>query len=90
MNNATAIAAGDDATCVIIDDGSVVCWDGDDAPAPVVGLDAATDIAVGGSSQMFACAIQAGGVYCWGNNENGQLGDGTLFPRTTVGDPITF
>jgi len=40
---------------------------------------------------MYSCAVTTGGeAYCWGNNEHGQLGDGTTTdryePRLVVGD----
>jgi alpha-tubulin suppressor-like RCC1 family protein len=48
-------------------------------PVQVKGLNAdVSDLALGGS---HACAINAGGVYCWGDNEYGQLGDGTTRDR---------
>ena len=40
---------------------------------------------------MYSCAVTTGGgAYCWGNNEHGQLGDGTTTdryePRVVMGD----
>jgi alpha-tubulin suppressor-like RCC1 family protein len=37
-------------------------------------------IATGGA---HSCALNAGGVYCWGHNGSGQLGDGTTTDRLT-------
>ena len=46
---------------------------------PVAGVEAATDVA---ARLSHACAIAHGGtVRCWGANEFGQLGDGTLEDR---------
>lgn len=48
---------------------------------PVAGVSEAVSIAAGGS---FSCAsTRAGSVYCWGLNNEGQLGDGTQTNRTT-------
>ena len=50
-----------------------------DAPVQVDGLSQdVTDLALGGS---HACAIQNGDVICWGDNEYGQIGDGTNTQR---------
>ena len=38
-----------------------------------------TDISVGAS---HACAVIGGDVYCWGENEDGELGDGTKTDRS--------
>lgn len=49
---------------------------GDSTPVPVTGLSGATAIAVGGS---YACALLSDGtVDCWGDNEDGCLGNGTI------------
>jgi len=79
---------------------ALACSDGADAPtAPAVApaLVSATDavifkqVAVGG---VFNCAVTvAGRAYCWGANEHGQLGDGTLerrFVPTPVAGGLVF
>jgi len=85
----SALSAGLLHSCAI--DGSAVrCWGynsngqlgnnttdstGAGPPVTVVGLTSATSLAAGG---YHACAIAAGGAQCWGYNQLGQLGNGTL------------
>jgi alpha-tubulin suppressor-like RCC1 family protein len=83
----TAIAAGDLHTCAVVN-GGVQCWgdntNGDlgnnsttqsNVPVTVFGLasgSGATAIAAGG---YHSCAVVNGGVQCWGDNTNGDLGN---------------
>jgi RHS repeat-associated protein len=81
----TAIAAGNDHTCVAIQ-GGVKCWGqayraGDPilaTPTTIVpaGSNVITvTVATGfNNSRIHACALADGGTYCWGNNDAGQLG----------------
>lgn len=62
-------AARDSATDAAKTDAQVA------SDASVVAID---NIAVGG---VHGCAIRGGAVWCWGNNEHGELGDGTMTPR---------
>jgi alpha-tubulin suppressor-like RCC1 family protein len=49
---------------------------GDATPVPVSALSGATAVAVGGG---YACALLSDGtVKCWGDNEDGCLGNGTI------------
>ena len=48
-------------------------------------------IVAAGYPASFACGLTKGGTaYCWGDNTNGQLGDGTIYghalPKAVVGD----
>jgi alpha-tubulin suppressor-like RCC1 family protein len=97
--SAVAIAAGNMHTCAWLADGTMRCW-GSNAngqlgngpftsslvPTPVfgeAGTNTARDIAAGGN---HTCAVRANGaVACWGDNANGQLGDGSTVGRPTPG-----
>lgn len=87
------IAGGARHTCALLDEGGVRCWgwnplgglgDGhtfeSDVPVDVVGLPPdVVSITAGGET---SCAMTEGGrVFCWGNNQSGQLGDGTVVSR---------
>lgn len=83
-----AIVAGGAVEC-IGDNGEGQIGDGlyggvNRSPTAVVGLPPATALALG---KDFSCALTSGGgVKCWGNNRNGQLGDGTATSRPTPVD----
>lgn len=89
----TALAAGSDHTCAVVD-GGVFCW-GDNAkgqlgtgqltprraPTPVPGFGSGvTQVAAG---DRHSCALRGGGVWCWGFNANGELGTGTTADSAT-------
>ena len=89
ITDATAVAAGDEHSCALHEDGTISCWGnnssgrlgdgtGGDSSVPVrvVGITDATAIAAG---YNHSCALhQDGTISCWGNNYWGQLGNGTL------------
>ena len=93
-----SVAIGPNHICALTVTGGVKCWgqnnvgqlgDGTtidrSTPVYVVGLDdGVQSITVG---YDHTCALTAGGgVMCWGQNETGQLGDGTTTQRTTPVD----
>jgi len=95
----TAVATGDAHTCAATKEGPVFCWGLDDAgqlgdlggdeqgfPRQVPDVANATALAAG---KDFSCAVDGDTrtVRCWGDDSNGQLGDGVAGPRrgpTTV------
>lgn len=50
------------------------------SPERVDGLDEVTGVAMQGGT---VCAIAVGSLSCWGNNQVGQVGDGTVNPTST-------
>lgn len=93
-----AVAAGDQHTCGLTSGGSVKCWgangygqlgDGTttSSNAPVNVTDMATGVTAIIAGAYHTCAVMAnGGVKCWGNNDNGQLGNGSTSDHSIPGD----
>ena len=80
-NPAVEVSAGASETCAAMSSGDrVLCWGGA-APAGTVLADVYfTEMAVGGG---HICGLTSeGAAYCWGDNSQGQLGDGTRTNRT--------
>ncbi|MGE0159718.1 MAG: hypothetical protein AB7T31_09935 [Gemmatimonadales bacterium] len=91
----SALAAGSAHTCGI-SEGQVLCWgdnrfgqlgdgttEGRTQPTPVSGLPAGASQVVAGA--VHSCALAAdGSAYCWGQNQAGQLGDGTTQNRSSA------
>lgn len=90
LPDATDVDTGIEHTCALTVAGAVYCWGNNGkgqigtatnygvntanpSPAPVVLPAAASDIEVGA---LHTCALLVtGATYCWGMNENGQLGN---------------
>jgi alpha-tubulin suppressor-like RCC1 family protein len=93
-----AIVIGDSYTCALLETGGVKCWGTNDqgqlgngstnnkrTPTNVIGLNTGVkSISLGIN---YTCALlESGGVKCWGNNDNGQLGDGSTISKSTPTD----
>ncbi len=96
----TAASAGTHHTCAALVDGSVRCWGANPdgrlgtadtdprlVPAVVVGLPApVTSIAAGPSRSCVTTTV--GYAYCWGNNANRSLGNGSNDALSTTPVPV--
>ena len=95
LKGVVQISAGDSHTCALKKEGRVECW-GDNnlgqlgrgvaldvahRPSPVLGLGASQQISAG---TTHTCALRRDGtVWCWGDNADGQLGDGSVLSHDT-------
>jgi alpha-tubulin suppressor-like RCC1 family protein len=95
LSDAKAIAAGGGTSCAILGDGTVRCWGSDSdgqlgngapltnssTPVTVTGLTSVVQLDVGSN---HVCAVTAAGsLYCWGDNSDGQLGNGGFVDAST-------
>ncbi len=93
-----AISAGNTHTCALLTAGGVKCWGGNNfsqlgdgtttqrlTPVDVTGLTSGVG-AIAAGFQYTCARTTVNGVKCWGNNANGQLGDGTTTTRSTAVD----
>jgi alpha-tubulin suppressor-like RCC1 family protein len=94
---AVAVSSGFQSTCALLTDGRIDCW-GNNAqgqlgngttmvaftPVAVTGIRTATMISTSGSILSTTCAVlSSGGADCWGNNYDGQIGNGTTRNSST-------
>ncbi|MCA9543684.1 MAG: SUMF1/EgtB/PvdO family nonheme iron enzyme, partial [Myxococcales bacterium] len=94
IDDAIHLAAGANHACVIRKGGAVWCW-GDNGggqlgdgtvtarqtPVPVQGLPGPATALTAAHGHTFAL-VEVAGLWCWGQNNHGQIGDGTpLRPR---------
>jgi alpha-tubulin suppressor-like RCC1 family protein len=98
LDHVAGVAPADGFTCAWTDDGAAWCWGDNHAgqlgdgttqsrlsPVRVRGLAGVVEVAAAANAGWsHACArVRDGSLWCWGNNEHGQLGDGTTTPRLT-------
>jgi alpha-tubulin suppressor-like RCC1 family protein len=105
LRNVVDIAAGNEFTCALRDNGTVWCWGrnvegqlGDGTNLTRMEAVQVNTTATGRMVELtgggaHACAVNTGGsIYCWGSNDYGQLGDGTTASRNvpTAVDPASL
>jgi alpha-tubulin suppressor-like RCC1 family protein len=93
-----AVSAGKDFACAVLQNGLAWCWGHNDhgqigngtntqafaLPVAVQGL---TNVSVIAAADDHACALRTDGTaWCWGENNERQLGDGTSMERNS---PVT-
>ncbi len=98
LGQVTALAAGLHHTCARRSDGSLRCWGAnwygqagngasggaENTPVAVSGISTALQVVAG---EHHTCAVLAdGSLRCFGRNNDGQLGDGSVIDRST---PVT-
>jgi alpha-tubulin suppressor-like RCC1 family protein len=89
------VTAADSHTCAQTADGSLWCWGANDygelgdgttdsraTPLPVTALGTKVRQAAAGSADHTCAVLDDGTAWCWGRNDNGELGNGTLEQST--------
>src|SRR5205823_3502286 len=93
LTGATGVTGGAFHSCARFPNGTLQCWGrnsdgqlgapattGVASPRPVPVTDITTATVVTGGGYHTCALLQNGTVRCWGQNDYGQLGDGTLTP----------
>jgi alpha-tubulin suppressor-like RCC1 family protein len=95
-----AISAGWYYTCALMEAGGVKCWgsnlrgqlgdwSNEDRWTPVDVWELSGGIAAISAGGYHTCVLMTnGGIKCWGDNSNGQLGDGSPYDRWTPADVV--
>lgn len=100
--NAAEVVAGSGHTCARKKDSTVWCWGGNSGgelgdgstvgkptPAQVTSLGNAALELLEGAQDVTCARKQGGSVWCWGRNDFGQVGDGSVTPSKSTPVEIT-
>lgn len=101
LNDALQVEGGAAFTCALRASGGIVCWGanyagqlgngntGGDSPTPVP-VAQITDAVAVAAGDSHACALRQGGaVSCWGNNFDGQIGNGQAGADVPTPTPVS-
>lgn len=97
ITGAIQVAVGGSSSCAVLADGALWCWGGNVGGSlgvgatgiavpiarPVIGLARVAGVAMGAVSSTSCAWTDDGVAWCWGENNRGQVGDGTTTWRTT-------
>jgi alpha-tubulin suppressor-like RCC1 family protein len=96
------VDAGESHTCGVTTEGRLFCWGLDDrgqlgdgtvnpdSPTPVEVIGNATNWAQVAAGSEHTCALKTNGrLFCWGDDDEGQLGDGIAGPDNPVPVQVT-
>jgi alpha-tubulin suppressor-like RCC1 family protein len=91
VSGVSAVAVTVDDTCAIVGDASLRCWGAGyhSTTGTKVEHDAPFDIGFGTAASIEGgldhfCALTGSVLFCWGLNQHGEVGDGTLTDRFTL------
>lgn len=95
--SASQVSAGESHTCVVDETGEVYCWGsnsrgqlGDGSwtdtaiPVAVLGLEGVEVVSMEAGADHTCVTTTEGEVYCWGSNDEGQLGDISQLDRPSA------
>jgi alpha-tubulin suppressor-like RCC1 family protein len=94
---AVSVAAGFAHTCAVTDGGAVYCWGAGDKgqlgngtytdsnePVPVSDISGVSGVTKVYAGFATTCVKATDAIYCWGDNDEGQYGDGTTISSNTA------